>query len=64
MRLLGRVITFDILFFDEKIIEKQNKSILTKTLKTPFINIDEFSNLLKVPTVEPNNFTENEILSL
>ena len=55
---------FDILFFDEKIIEKQNKSILTKTLKTPFINIDEFSNLLKVPTVEPNNFTENEILSL
>ena len=55
---------FDILFFDEKIKEKQNKSILTKNYKTPLLDIIDFSNLLKVPIQKPKGFSDKEINTL
>ena len=51
----------EVMFFDEKIIEKKNKNIFNKALKTPFLHIKDFDKYKHQPSEQPREFNDNEI---
>ena len=51
----------EVMFFDEKIIEKKNKNIFNKALKTPFLDIKDFDKYKHQPSEQPCEFNDNEI---
>lgn len=51
----------EVMFFDEKIIEKRNKNLFSKTAKTPLLELKEMAICKKIEVQHPKNFSPEEI---